>query len=165
MHARLVSYPPVAARQRLFRKRAQPPRRREVARNPLRLAAGVPDVPTSRLSGGQVWTKGKFCECDRRDHGFIRQCRHICETSEHDKRRRVEQASSCRIVHSSGLRTSSRSFSRRSGLTEGKCRPRSINSRAEGPCRGRGRSSATSAPSRVTVTTSPRATRSSTSPP
>ncbi len=104
---------------------------------------------------------GKGDGCDQWCVGQIRNY----EFTEEDDRRSVEDSSRRRGGHSRESITLSMSQRSRSASTFGSFDQRSVNKLAERAKRPKGRNSAMAWPSRVTTSRSPRATRSSTSPP
>ncbi len=103
--------------------------------------------------------KGDGC-----DQWFVGQIRSYKFTKE-DDRGSVEDSSCQWGGHSRESIAPSISLRSRSGSTFGSFDQRSVNKLAERAKRPKGRNSATAWPSRVTTSRSPRATRSSTSPP
>ncbi len=103
---------------------------------------------------------------DRADHGFVGKSCRVADAPQQDHRRGVEHPPRGRLRgHSDGSMTVS--MSRRSASRSMRGNPflRSMSSTGLALRRGSGRNSATARPSRVTITRSPRSTRSSTSPP
>ncbi len=111
---------------------------------------------------GHERADGQLRQGDCGDECCVGQSIDCRDPSEKDQRACVENAG---LVHNDASITESRSRRSSSGSTRGRWARRRISSAMGSAPERRGRSSATCLPRRVTVTRSPRATRSTTSPP
>jgi len=156
----------LATMPQLTQMRAQTRHRTPARRSPTPPAANAPGVPRALRRYGRHAAHRQLGQRDHADHDFVEQICRVVDAPTQDHRRCVEHPSRRQLRgHSVGSMTVSMSRRNMSGSTRGSPFLRSMSSAGVALRRGSGRNSAIARPSRVTITHSPRSTRSSTSAP